>query len=500
MTCNHLRKPQCIQSSHCEWVKGKGCRSLQRLSPKTISQNPTRNKSPSLSRQVYKSLKKCELLKFDPVQLSDYELVKGRESSSASATDTYVVQSRETGDRYFIKLFVKHTDRSGKNKIPSTYYFLKNEIRVCRHLKCTLFDDYNVRNILLPAGEGKATYQELFEMVRLSSFNKLSDSQIKTNITKNSDYMLDPHKRYREPVDVSKNPERVKEKIRQIEKFNYKFMMTPLVKGLYENFGDFIKNSTWTSQSISKYMAILCYTLLQMTEVGVNQNDLHFGNILVNRKMFGPTLYYMRNHLIVTPTDTYIVDNEFTLFVFDFDRATVKGQYNTHLEDYAFAGNCPHYHEKRDMLKVICSLYKHTEGHRGLGHFRNDMLDKLVHNDFVYSKIKTYGDKHCNLEIDKHYGPAVACRNEYLDTGLSDNQDIVAFFFKHAKFQSVPTADILNNVPRSVEKVSQAIAKQFPKTTPSELKKYVKSNIQFSQGVKNRARILSILQKKISTV
>ena len=495
-SCTRQRKTQCIQSSQCEWVKGKGCRSLQRIEPRTMSVNPSRNRSRSLNRYAYRALDKCKTLKFKPVRLADYELVKGRESNSASATDTYVVRSQETGDRYFIKLFVKNTDRSGAEKVPSTYHFLKNEIRVCRHLKCTLFDDYNIRNVLLPSGEGKATYQDIFDMVQRSSFNKLTDSQIKRNIIKNSDYMLDPHKRSREAVDASRNPLRLRETIKHIDKFKYKFMMTPLVKGIYENFGEFILKSTWTDQSISKYMAIICYTLLQMSEVGVNQNDLHFGNILVNRKMFGPTSYYMRNHLIVTPTDTYIIDNEFSVFVFDFDRATIKGQYNMQLEDYAFAGNCPHYHEKRDMLKVICSVYKYTQSHRSLSKFRKEMLDKLVHNNFVYSKIKAYADEDCCLEM-KNYTPAVGCRNEYLDSGLSNNQDIVAFFFKYAKFKSVPTADIVNNVPRSVEKVARAIGKQFPKTTREELKKYVKSNIQFSQGTKNRTRIVSTLQKAI---
>lgn len=499
-SCNNKSKTQCVKTSRCEW-ENQRCKSLKRVHIETLTPRPQNIRSRSLPRHERPEMvNKCKLIKFQPVQLHrDYEITKAIESTSASATDTFIVQHKQTGMNYFVKLFIKKTDNARK-PVPKSYFYLKNEIRICRYLKCALVDKYNVRNILLPVSEGKLTYEDLFNLVKESRTNTLTDTQIRRNIIVNTEYMMNQRKtiKERKPIDAVRTV-RTKGIVKNIDKFTYKFMLSPLVQGLYENFSEFLSKPKpgwkWTVQNISRYFAIVCYTLLQMAEVGVNQNDLHFGNILVNRKMFGPTPYHMRIHLIVTPTDTYIIDNEFTVFIFDYDRSVLKGEYNESFKCFEYAGNCPHFHLKRDLLKALCGFYKHMSKYRYLQSFREDMIKTLVTHDYVYSKI-VHSHKYCWLSVDSER-PAVGCRNEYLNEGLVDSQEIVSFFFEQAKFKSIPTKQLVDNHATSVQTAICAISKQFPRTTDGELKKYVKANVQFSQGVRNRDRILSNLYQAL---
>lgn len=433
--------------------------------------------------------------------LKSYEFVKGRGSMSASQTDTFIVEHKLTKKRYFVKLFVKSFNKEN----PEEYALLKQERQVYRFLKQKLFP-YNIRNILYPfQAQGpmtKLTYKELFQLVKQSSYNKLTSKQIRENIIVNTMYMMGiDDDEDRKPLDAKRvhSPHMDPYVEQYIERTVYKFIMTPLVGEIeYDDYSDFLEKNKkfWTPKTLSRYMAVLLLTIYQMAKVGINQNDLHFGNILISDQVFGPTPYYSRTYLIVTRKLTYIVDNKYTLFIYDFDRSAVRGRYNPILESTEHAGNCPEFHPKRDILKIICSFYQHifylTRTHLDVYPYQDQLLDTVIPNPTLRDRIKQ-AKKHCYLSPQGSEHTSLYCMSEVLNDGVLDVEKILKFFFKQADFKTVETCKLVQNHPEALQKVSKAMIKDFLWTPgytkmDMDMKRYVEANVQFPYAFEKKYR------------
>jgi hypothetical protein len=422
--------------------------------------------------------------------LSQFKFIKELpKEGSASDTVLFVIRNIENDKRYIVKLFVETIDGTHH---PISYKLLKHEIDVYRTLYQEL-KPFNVRNVSFPFRTVKnLSYTEFLEFIVASGVK--SESQASKYIEKGTRDML----RKEENIDKY-----------DITKMTYMCSITEMVDREYADFTDFLRSNKnyWTNEKLSKYMAIIVLTLYQMSIVGINQNDLHFGNILVSRRRFGPTSFHCPIYLIVTPNDTFIIDNEYTLFIFDFDRAAVRNRYIEILEGAQHGGNCPHFHKKRDLLRVICVLFQHVyhliATHSEVFDFQREILDKLITHPYIRERIKNAYNA-CWLEekIPNLHGgmdtTSISCIDNWLDEGMAKVSDILKFFFVNAKFKYVSTKDLIKNKSKAIQKVSKELSKNFlwasntvydPKNDP-DLENFIVANIQYTQTISEKDQLV----------
>jgi|694.fasta_scaffold103421_4 hypothetical protein len=409
--------------------------------------------------------------------ISQFEFVgEQTKGDSASATTFFTIRDRKTKKEYFVKLFVE----SVKGKPPYSYALLKHELDVYHKLYRDL-KPYNIRNILFPHRTVQdLSYKELVEFVS----EKMTENQAKKYVKNCTKEMLGKH---------------MKVPAQNIPSITYMGSISDkVVYDKFRNFTEFLSDTKkyWTRRKLSRYMAILVLTLYQMSNIGVNQNDLHFGNIMVSQRRYGSTPFHCQRYLIVTPKDTFIVDNEYTLLVFDFDRAAIRNEYISELSRAEHGGNCPSFHEKRDLLRVICVLFQHIyhliATHSEVFDFQQLMLDSLVRDPYIRDRIKNAFDT-CWLEYryrtpDGEVVTSISCIDEWLTNGLASVSEILTFFFRHAKFKRVPTKKLIQNDASAIQLVTKELAKDYLWTldhsqliNDADLEKFITANIQYTR-------------------
>lgn len=421
----------------------------------------------------------------------DYKIIGIPSEKTGSDAEMYVLKNRYTDLEYFMKMVIKKTD---KGETPENYSLFKNETAIYQYLKKELIDKYHVRNILSLEQVGTLTYQQWFDLVRDSPFTEdLSDNQIYRNMIIITEYMIEERDTLQSILAL--NGLRPTRTIQNIDKFRYAYMMTPMINGDYTHFGELLRELS--IQETCKYMSVIFFTIYHMLTVGINHNDLHFGNILVNN--LDPFDFKSQYYLIATPEITYLIDVPYTLIIYDFDRSVVKKRHSSYLEDYAEYGNCPDFHPRRDVLKAICGLYRifhffikeTTIGveDEKIIEFLDHMLDRLIMDDYIQERIRE--TTNCFLEMDDQ--PALGCQDEYLDNGVASVGRALGFFLHHANFQRVSTEDLIRNEPVVLEFATRKMFKDFRnRFTPkkSNLDHFVKANIQITESFKGHKKLV----------
>lgn len=421
---------------------------------------------------------------------TEFQIIGNIQGNTGSSSDMYVLEHKKTGNEYFLKLVVKKTDRGDS---PEYYFLFQNECLIYKYLKSELIDKYHARNILPLEKIGNLSYEQWFRLVRNSPLSPdLSDNQIDRNLLLITEFMIE-ERETRQQIDTPRAP-RPSGIIKNIDLFRYSYLMTPLIESDYPNFAKLLRELS--IQEICKYMSVLFFTVYQMIKVGVNHNDLHFGNILVRN--FQPQDFQSKSYLIATPKTTFIIDLPYTLLIFDFDRSVIKNKHNIYLEDYAVLGNCPDFHPRRDILKLICGLYRNIKwlmmnetvsiDHSEITEFLEHMLYHLIPDEYIRAKI--HETSNCFLEMDDI---ALGCRDEYLDLGVSDIGKTLGFFLQQSKFIRISTIDLINNEPVALEIVSRKMIRDFTNRftlKKSNLDRFVKNNIQYTELFKGRQKLV----------
>jgi len=131
-----------------------------------------------------------------------------------------------------------------------------------------------------------------------------------------------------------------------------------------------------------------CYS---MSLTKMIHNDLHSGNIMVRTLNQPKTLVYFINN------KRYVLKVKYFVHIYDFDRSYVKrlGD-NEGVKLYHVFSQNNELIDNKDMLKLLCSVYKHTENISYLRHLTNNEkhlnnLVKLFENDI-----------HCNFQVEKY--------------------------------------------------------------------------------------------------
>jgi hypothetical protein len=131
-----------------------------------------------------------------------------------------------------------------------------------------------------------------------------------------------------------------------------------------------------------------CYT---MSLTKMVHNDLHSGNIMVRNLIKPKTLFYIINN------KKYVLKVKYFVYIYDFDRAYAKrlGD-NENLEMYDVFSQNNELINNKDVLKLLCSVYKYTNNISYLRYLTNDEthLNNLV-KLFV-------NDRRCNFQLQKY--------------------------------------------------------------------------------------------------
>jgi hypothetical protein len=409
--------------------------------------------------------------------IRDFEFVKGTMSTSASHTDFWIIRNRQNKKRYMLKLFVNQI----KGEHTRVFERQNHEVRTYAALKTYLIEQEQVRNILYYYGYGSEIFRNLVEFVYRSRETRLTKKEIEHNLIQITRFIIGPKAiRTTRIDDKPVGPLEKKEHFYNPKAMVYSYIITEYVEGR-EDFADLLrKTSILNAQIISRYMAIILTTLYQMSQLGINQNDLHFGNIFINRTSYGPDEYFQRVYLLVFANKTVIVDNPYTPLIYDFDRASIYNRKLSFLEGYKHGGNCPEYHEKRDFIRALCCLYKYMQRRPeySVRLFSEKMMETLFIDDAARSFIRGYEGSSCHLSISEK--DSVQCLKK-IQEFIIDLPEILAFFFEHAKFETVSTRALYKNEKPAVQTIIRRLNEWGLKNVRSEEKQYLYlvRNIQF---------------------
>jgi serine/threonine protein kinase len=240
------------------------------------------------------------------------------------------------------------------------------------------------------------------------------------------------------------------------------------------------------------FVILLCVSYL--AKIGINHNDIHLDNVLLNWNYTGANKYHKNPYLIVYGEYVMLIDNLFIPIIFDFDRAVVKDNTENNKVIEAFgtlrSGNCPSFHEKRDILRILCSLCKLTNVKYGrYNKLCNEVLKDIISVPELIREIENTTEDHCTLEIDNKDDSAL-CWDRYLDSGVKDNWEIVDWFLKqttYKKFRLSEFIDVSIKLKQSpYYKNIRLIINEFGKGLGENIDKItIFSNIQFVSAGKN---------------
>lgn len=426
------------------------------------------------------------------VILSSFEFVEGRKVDSASPTDMWKIRNKITKKEYMIKLFVYsigYTDKRVEKNTSSTVALLEHEIRVYCTFKKYLIKEKNIRNILPYNTTKIVKFHDLFDFVLNNT--QLKSKELLHNFIQNTKYMLNlsGYSDNREKIDSAPNSWFLETNLPEpydIYKFKYALCITNFIGGIQSSkkpttLTDAISYHRWDVSSLSKILCVLFTTIYKMALLGFNQNDLHWSNIFVTDKYFGPTKWHLPNYLLVFNNKTYMITSKYTPVIFDFDRASMFGNYMKILEGGKKGGNCPEYHLKRDFLRTLCNLYRHIDEElksEDMNIFKKEILEFIDDDKLRYTiKNPPSDERACWLTKDD---TSYQCITYYLNS-VAEPEKILSFLFQKSEYKYVHTDNVLNNNNNTLSMIKNSLDLEphVNLKNTSELEKFITANVQF---------------------
>jgi len=439
--------------------------------------------------------------------LSQYRMIHGYPSDSGSDTDIWEAQDIQTGKFYIFKVFVKDyttfSNTGRKHKVVNaTSELLLHEIKMYKYLRDKLIYGRNARNILCIQDNFSFTRDELAVALRFVK-PQLSKETITGNIMRNFKYLVLATER-RESITANipfsrgdyvqywkELYSRRNIKYDEVD-FKYECIITPRIKNL--TFLDFLNQKPISLQQFSRYIFIIFVTLYLLLSVGVNQNDIHWKNILLDDTYFGPPPYHKRDYLLVYKDRVLYIDNAYIPFIFDFDRAALKGSVVKQMvrdKAYISGGNCPKYHPKRDFLRMLCNIFSYYSHKTIFGEeerFLQELLTVHVRSEYVRKVIREaprrkYG---CMMSEDRE-AFSVLCVPKYLKD-ISEPEVLLDWILSKTDYESFPWKEVVSGVysPQSSRVISKFV-KNIPTQLPQEVQKqWIYTNVQFVEHKSER--------------
>jgi len=437
--------------------------------------------------------------------MNDFEFIEGYSANSASPTDIWKVRKKSDGKYFIIKIFViqLNLDKYYLNTEDSA--LLLHEQNVYKYLKKDVVVEENARNILPLYSEGSMTYKQLLNILTTSKKN--SKEQLESNFIYNLLALIFKHT---SRIAVSEKNSKIdlsylynyeynkKQYVLNLHDCTYGYICTPAINQL--TLSDYFSKE-FDMRKIMRYIFLVFLNTMILSANGINQNDLHWGNILMSNKFYGYTEYYNKDYLLIFGNLVLVIRNTYIPIIYDFDRSAVNGQEIKLLKGYEYAGNCPNFHPNRDVLKTICNIYHYLEDKRSQdksnsGFYKDiqhRMLQTLVKKQSLREAIIDSSNASCWFETNANVSRL--CLTADLNA-LESTQQMMSFTLQYADYDMY-TTDIFNsdsNIPKNVESL-------FSNYKGSKLNQYIKANTQFVGVVApdDKDKILKKIGKDVRT-
>ena len=432
-------------------------------------------------------------------------IIGGFDSNSASPTDIIYGKLTLDSKNYDIICKVFLENYRYKNKIikNKNSLLLNHEVDIYKYLRDKVIQPYMIRNILYMIDSRMTSFDDYMSFIKKSSSNrsselsKLSKNQLMRNVITNTKYMIDSSSKTRNKINYKSNSLNINDSEYMIQGIdirnsNLKMIITPKIVG--NSLAQYIQqNPNMTPNEFMRYMSIIFITLHSMAIKGINQNDLHWGNILMAEKyygMFKESKYQLKDYFLIYENTLFLIDNKYTPVVYDFDRASVKGKRINELNWGEEWGNCPKFHPKRDILKMLCCMYweiilnKFDKKNESFKTILRELMDTILKSDNLRNAIKKEGIYEDQLASScwLRGSPSFLCLDKYLDEDIVDTDKIINWCLKWSNYEHVNlTNTSFNN--NDILKLAKKFKKQIGENNDP---RFLYSNTQFVKYGKNK--------------
>lgn len=343
---------------------------------------------------------------FDVCKIDKYiKNVKGLRTGS-SPTDAWIVTLKnnvvdKNGNKInkaFLKiysnisLFEKNYNVDFKN-LKQAVEGLTYEAKIYRYIVTPLVNFGICPNFIRFLGSGTmCSYDNLYHMLLNNYFKngkKVSPEKIakklKRNINNNilnyqdTNFSLDESNKYSTENDYDLND------------LQFDINLTETFDNA-TNFHDILRKPDIQERNIYNILFQIFAACYSMSLTKMIHNDLHSGNIMI-RTLDKPKIlvYFINNR-------KYVLKVKYFVHIYDFDRAYAEriGD-NEAVKMYDVFSQNNELINNKDMMKILCSVYKHTQNISYLRHLTNnekhlDSLIKLFEND----------KKSCNFQVERY--------------------------------------------------------------------------------------------------
>lgn len=357
--------------------------------------------------ELYKNIKKIEGIK-----------------TGASPTDAWVIHLQQNKKiiKVFAKIFVSINNKRLSNYIKDVdenlYYSLIGlEYEVKMYEIITPLVNYNIcPNFIRFMGFGNmCSYDNLFKMLNPKQQKKF-DRSIKNNMLKyySKNYALGD-KSVSVTNDVPVNVRDIKFNIILTETFNN-----------FSSFHNLLVNNKLKKINISNILfqvLVACYTL-SLSKIA--HNDLHSGNIIV-KKLKSPI-----NIIYIINDEPFIIRTYYRVYLFDWDRGYCErlGENKSITFLYEEFIQINKIIENKDILKLMCHVYKHDNDIKYL----KCLTNKRKHMEKL---LELYDNKRCNFRIDGETPVNISFFSNY-----NKPYDIITNFYQLIPYTDMSTVKI----------------------------------------------------------
>ena len=383
--------------------------------------------------EIEEKLNNCSAMR------TEIEFVKGTGSNSSSATDTYILNIKQDAinerlkqnNQFFMKLFVSDA------KILYDPSKLIYEQEIYRFTNKLLIDGTTRNLVPLVAYSRQCTFSDICMML---SNKDGCDEEIRQQLVFNlativcsADIELDHKRKAITPNQIIKFSKKETKYFEDcadvmgvtgdefadtISNMQLGFIMTKSAQGsgnFKYSFGKGLINDDEMIQHIFQ----IFYTLYEFQLQGLNHNDLHLENILMDQRWPSelPIALYITSTGKAIPIKTKEVSR-----IFDYDRSTMKKNPNK-LEWLAEYGQVNEFSPQRDFLRLGCTLTSYLGLNLNIFKKSYDaLLDSL---ELVPNSIESEKSKSGNCYLAQSDGTSLLANDEWMGKHIRKPVDII---------------------------------------------------------------------------
>jgi len=339
---------------------------------------------------------------FDVCKIDKYIKNVKTLKTGSSPTDAWIItfknnvydKNKNKIEKAFLKI---HTNISFFENNDTNDEYLKYavqgliyETKIYRNIVTPLVDYDICPNFIRSIGSGTmCSYDNLYHMLYGKYYKdnkKVSPDKIKKKLKRTIVNNILSYDLSNITFDESSKYQNIEDKY-NFDELEFDINLTETYENV-NNFHDILRKPDIQERNIYNILFQIFVACYSMSLSKMTHNDLHSGNIMVRTLSKPKTLVYLINKR------KYVLKVKYFVHIYDFDRSYVKrlGD-NESLNMYDIYSQNNEVVENKDMMKILCSVYKYTQNKSYLRNLSND--EKRINR-----LIKIY-EEGCNFQIEK---------------------------------------------------------------------------------------------------